>query len=222
MPAASMPISIRLRRGIRNAIPNGRAWWAVLGACALGMLLFVAVWATRTAPTASDDAGAATDLQSERALAALPAPLPAAGSGEHDFGYPGTRDRGAPVRIDSHVPRQAPPALEASSAASPETAVTTAAFDLPSSVPRPVSTPPPAYPRASIRRGERGDVIVLVKVDASGGVTDVDLVSSSQHRRLDRAALAAARRWRFEPAVRDGQPVPAELRIPFSFVPEEL
>lgn len=220
MPAASMPFSVRLRRGLRDAMPNGRAWWFVLGACGLGLVLFFVVWMARS-PTAVDENSALlAEGPGERARAALPAPLPAAGNADRGFDRTDAPDRGAPVRIDAHVPQAAAP-VPATPAAAPSAApATTAAADLPVTVPRPVATPSPDYPRASIRRGERGDVVVLVKVGANGRVTDVEVVSSSQHRRLDRAALAAARRWRFEPAMRGGQPVAGELRIPFSFVPE--
>lgn len=221
MSAAPTPISARLRRGLRDAMPRGHAWWFVLGACGLGLLLFVGVWLARAPAPVNEGGDALADLPGERAPAALPAPLPAAGRSDRGFEQASAQDQGAPVRIDAHVPRAAPPTPAAPVAAPPEAQNTTAATnDLPVSVPRPVSAPPPDYPRASIRRGERGEVVVLVKVGANGRVTDVELVSSSQHRRLDRAAMSAARRWRFEPALRDGQPVPGEIRVPFAFTPE--
>lgn len=221
MSAASTPISVRLRRGVRDAMPRGHAWWFVLGACGLGLLLFVGVWLVRTPAPENEGAEPRADLPGEHALAALPAPLPAAGRSDRSFEQASAEERRAPVRIDAHVPRATPPTPTAPVAVPPAAPATIASTnDLPARVPRPVSTPSPDYPRASIRRGERGDVVVLVRVGANGRVTDVELVSSSQHRRLDRAAMSAARRWRFEPAMRDGQAVPGELRIPFAFLPK--
>ena len=218
MPAAPVPTTARLRRGLREALPQGRAWWLVLGGCGLGLLLFVMVWMARE-PGPSDPGEAAGDAQADGVLTDLPAPLPAAASADRGFDYARAPEGAAPVQIDGHLPRAAPAAQGAPAGAQP-TATTAAPAALPASDPRPVSTPAPQYPRASMRRGEHGEVLVLVRVGANGRVTDVELVGSSRHPRLDRAAITAARRWRFEPAMRDGQPVPGELRIPFSFVPE--
>ena len=47
----------------------------------------------------------------------------------------------------------------------------------------------------------------------------LDLAQSSGNRDLDRAALEAVRRWRFQPAQRNGQPVSATVIIPLEFNP---
>lgn len=76
----------------------------------------------------------------------------------------------------------------------------------------------PPYPTASRRLGEEGAVVVAVSIDANGAITDVRLVTSSGFARLDQAALDhARRRWRFEPALQDGQPVAATRTITVSF-----
>ena len=67
------------------------------------------------------------------------------------------------------------------------------------------------YPRESIRLGEEGVVIVNVYVTAEGTVGDVQLISSSGHKRLDEASLKMIReRFRYTPA-RDtnGNPIAA-------------
>lgn len=222
MSASSPPFVIRLRRVLREVMPSGRAWWLVAGGCAAGVLLFAMLWWSRPATDGGGEGEDVPAVAGDRAMTPLPAPLPAAGSADRGFDYASPQDSRTPVRIDAHVPQVAPvPAPIATPVdQAPASTVTTAAADLPTSVPRPVSTQQPEYPRASMRRGERGDVLLLVKVGADGRVDGVDVVSSSQHRRLDRAAVSAVRRWRFEPAMRDGQPVAGELRIPFSFAPE--
>lgn len=218
MPAP-LPITTRLRRGMRDAMPRGHAWWIVLGACALGLLLFMSVWMGR-GPARDDGGDADGEVGAEQVLNDLPAPLPAAATADRGFDYAGA-PASAPDAMDGELPRAGVPAAPAAATTPPTPAPAPAApARAASSDPRPISSPSPQYPRASLRRGERGDVVVLVRVGANGRVTDVELVSSSQHPRLDRAAMSAARRWRFEPAMRDGQPVPGELRIPFSFVPE--
>ena len=71
---------------------------------------------------------------------------------------------------------------------------------------RPAHCPKPAYPRASLRRGEEGTVRCRLHVGASGAVLRVELVGSSGFARLDRAALEALAEWTFEPALALGAP----------------
>ncbi|MCD9006904.1 energy transducer TonB [Luteimonas sp. XNQY3] len=220
MSASSPPLSVRLRRTLREVMPSGRAWWFVVGGCVAGVLLFALLWLARPSTDAGGDGEDIPAVAGDRTMTPLPAPLPAAGSTDRGFDYASPQDPRTPVRIDAHVPQASAAPVAAPVDQAPAPPVTTAATDLATSVPRPVSTQPPEYPRASMRRGERGDVLLRVKVGADGRVDGVDVVSSSQHRRLDRAAVSAVRRWRFEPAMRDGQPVAGELQIPFSFAPE--
>lgn len=70
-----------------------------------------------------------------------------------------------------------------------------------------LDNPEPAYPPLSRRLGEHGRVLLRVLVDASGNVEAVEIRSSSGHRRLDEAAAAAVRRWRFLPARHGARPV---------------
>jgi len=220
MPATAPPFATRLRRTLRDVLPSGNAWWIVGGACALGVLLFALLWLARPSTGSAVDGDDVPAVAGDRSMTPLPAPLPAAGSADRGFDYASPQDTRTPVRIDAQIPQVAPP--PAPVAADPGSAppVSTVAADLPTSVPRPVSTQQPEYPRASMRRGERGDVLLRVQVGADGRVDRIEVVSSSRYPRLDRAATAAVRRWRFEPAMRDGQPVAGELRIPFSFAPE--
>ncbi|WP_135466303.1 energy transducer TonB [Crenalkalicoccus roseus] len=66
----------------------------------------------------------------------------------------------------------------------------------------------PRYPEGARRRGETGTVRVRLHVDERGRVARVDLLGSSGHAELDRAAQDYFARWRFRPARRaDGLPV---------------
>ncbi|MET0329663.1 MAG: energy transducer TonB [Luteimonas sp.] len=219
MPAAAPTRAVRLRRTLRDLLPRGHAWWLVLGGCVFGLLLFGLLWLGRPAPDADLDPESVRATADGALLPPLPAPLPA-GDASRGFEYADPQVRQAPVQIDAHVPQVAPaepPVAREDTVMAPTAPV--AAADLPSSLPRPVTMPQPDYPRASLRRGEQGEVLLLVKVGADGRVDGVDVIGSSQHRRLDRAAVSAVRRWRFEPAQRDGQPVAGELRVPISFAP---
>lgn len=80
------------------------------------------------------------------------------------------------------------------------------------------SAPPPPYPREALRAGLSGTVLLDVLVDVDGRPLDVRIVQSSGHRVLDMAARRhVLARWRFEPAMRDGQPVQALGRVPVDF-----
>ncbi len=76
---------------------------------------------------------------------------------------------------------------------------------------------PPSYPRKSVRRGESGEVILLLSIDAFGKVTDVTLDTGCGYPRLHQAAIAAAREWVFDPAREDGVAVASTKRVPVEF-----
>lgn len=86
--------------------------------------------------------------------------------------------------------------------------------------PNPVArrgNPAPDYPWISRQRGEHGRVIVTVAVSAEGHPEDVRIKRSSGYRRLDTAALAAIRKWRFVPARRSGRAVAGRIDVPITF-----
>ncbi|MFP5406193.1 MAG: energy transducer TonB [Gammaproteobacteria bacterium] len=68
------------------------------------------------------------------------------------------------------------------------------------------NTPPP-YPKLARRLGEEGDVLLDIRVERDGRVSEVRLERSSGFDRLDQAAMDTVRTWRFQPATVDGQPV---------------
>jgi TonB family protein len=86
-------------------------------------------------------------------------------------------------------------------------------------LPVPLRREQPAYPEAARRAGLAGRVIVKVRVERNGAVSDARVVRSAG-RILDRAALGAARRWRFRPAQLNGVPVATWVTLPpFRFPP---
>ena len=60
-------------------------------------------------------------------------------------------------------------------------------------------------------------MIVVIHISPSGQAASVDVVNSSGYVLLDSAARDAVMRWRFLPAVKDGQPVASEMRMSFVF-----
>lgn len=63
---------------------------------------------------------------------------------------------------------------------------------------RVLESPVAVYPRLALMRRLEGSVVLILSVDAAGAVVDVELVESSGFGLLDRAAIAAARGYRFE------------------------
>lgn len=79
------------------------------------------------------------------------------------------------------------------------------------------SNPPPAYPAAARSSRQEGIVTLDVEVSATGIPTTVSLANGSGFPVLDQAAIAAVRRWRFEPAKVAGTPVVGRVRVPVRF-----
>ena len=79
----------------------------------------------------------------------------------------------------------------------------------------------PSYPVTALPRSLRGDVTVTVTIDALGSVTSVELAHAISPD-LDHAAIEAASRWRFQPAMRGAVAVPSRIQLVFHFEPPGL
>ncbi len=76
-----------------------------------------------------------------------------------------------------------------------------------------------AYPEPLYQKG--GEVILVLRVEPDGTPNLQSVrVRSSTHAALTRAALQVAPRLRFEPAMRDGRPVPGWVQVPLNFLPD--
>lgn len=82
--------------------------------------------------------------------------------------------------------------------------------------PRAVFSPEPIYPPQALAAGQKGKVIVRIRVDANGQVTSARVQGTSGNPFLDEAALIAVRRWRFE-ARADGATGAVDLAVPIVF-----
>lgn len=86
--------------------------------------------------------------------------------------------------------------------------------------PRTVKTSPPEYPRVAERAGVACDLKVVVRVDERGVAEPLRAAPSCAYFQKDfeRAAFAAVRRWKFEPARdRAGNAVAVEHEITIHF-----
>ena len=76
---------------------------------------------------------------------------------------------------------------------------------------------PPRYPRRARRDGLEGRVVLSARVSAAGRIVGLEVVRSSGHEILDRAAFRAVNLWTVRPARQGSRPVPSEVRIPILF-----
>lgn len=74
----------------------------------------------------------------------------------------------------------------------------------------------PNYPIELRRAGVNGSVAVMMYVDPQGRVMRAE-VRNSDNPAFNQAALDAAYKWRFEPGVRNGEPVSFRILLPFEF-----
>ena len=81
-----------------------------------------------------------------------------------------------------------------------------------------IAAKPPKYPIESRRQQEQGTVVLNVLVGTAGTVVDISIAKSSGFERLDKAALAAVRGWRWSPTLRNGQPVMVKGYVDIPFV----
>jgi len=74
-----------------------------------------------------------------------------------------------------------------------------------------VSAPPPSYPEIARRTGLEGSVLLRLRISDKGELFGCEVLESSGHERLDRAAIDAVRRWTFLPATTAGVATAGEL-----------
>ncbi|HUN69850.1 MAG TPA: energy transducer TonB [Burkholderiales bacterium] len=80
-----------------------------------------------------------------------------------------------------------------------------------------LENPAPPYPGMSRRMREEGKVVLRVHVTPGGAADEVQVRTSSGFGRLDDAARDTVQRWKFVPAKRGAEAVPAWVLIPISF-----
>jgi len=83
--------------------------------------------------------------------------------------------------------------------------------------PIPVQQVPAEYTESAQRAGMRGTVSVRVTVNEAGQVAAATMEDCQAPITLCESAVAAAKKWTFQPALRYGEPVRATVVIPFRF-----
>jgi TonB family protein len=82
--------------------------------------------------------------------------------------------------------------------------------------PVPIYKPEPAYTKEAKAAKLEGTDVLLIVVDASGSVADVELLRSVG-KGLDESAMQTVRTWKFKPAMKKGKPVPVKVIVEMSF-----
>jgi protein TonB len=102
---------------------------------------------------------------------------------------------------------------QANAPSTPTASTSPAAAPATSNTLRAISTPSPVYPTEAYRDATRGEVVVELTVGTDGSVSAARVVRATPPRVFDRAALAAVKRWRFEPV---SAPVTTRRTIAFN------
>lgn len=84
------------------------------------------------------------------------------------------------------------------------------------SAPHAIYDPDPEYSEEARNAKYQGTVVLWVVVGADGKARDIR-VQRSLGMGLDEKAIEAVRRWKFEPAMKDGQPVAVQVNIEVNF-----
>ena len=79
-----------------------------------------------------------------------------------------------------------------------------------------VTHPAPRPDLTQLPSGTRGDVIIDVVIDATGHIVKTTMASGLGHG-VDDTVLATIQQWTFQPATRNGIPVPSEQELLFHY-----
>jgi TonB family protein len=84
------------------------------------------------------------------------------------------------------------------------------------SAPKPTSTPDPDYSEPARKLKWQGTSLVSLIVDVAGAATELQ-ITAPLGLGLDEKAVDAVSNWKFEPAMKDGKPVPVEIAVEVQF-----
>lgn len=85
---------------------------------------------------------------------------------------------------------------------------------------RAIQTQLPIYPQEALQLGIReGDARIAISVDKNGAIDDILAVAYS-HPSFARSAINAIRRWKFQPAQYDGDPIAAATEVEIKYAVE--
>lgn len=195
-----------------------RVWWVVAGGFGIGLILFLLLWLDMRDNSNFYRAEDKVDSADGQVFEPLPAPIASderSASGLSEAAEEALRNP-PPAAPPIAAPRPVERPVQRTVVDTPPNSRTTSPL-APGSVPVAISKPAPSYPSDALRNNETGTVLVRIAVGADGEPTDVTLAKRSGSRSLDRAALKAARKWRFRPAQQNGIAVASAVEVPMAF-----
>ena len=143
---------------------------------------------------------------------------------DHHFSYDASQDKEAEYRWSEDVPEASKPIQNVSSESAKdpkhEDSHDLATYPIgPGSevkAPKPKHTPEPDFSEIAKYEAYQGVVVVNVIVGTDGNVHHVRLLRPLGMG-LDENAQSTVQAWRFQPAMRNGQPVAVEMNIEIAF-----
>ena len=84
------------------------------------------------------------------------------------------------------------------------------------SAPRPIFTPDPEYSEEARKAKYQGTCVLWLVVGPDGQTRDIK-VARTLGLGLDQKAIDAVKRWKFEPAMKDGKPVAVQVNVEVTF-----
>lgn len=192
-----------------QVIARWPAWKLFLAALGVGLLLGLSWQCSKR--------GATDFFTAAPAGPAAPAgdsvPLPDVGAAPSQGGVLDA----LPPRVAPPRPAPTPPADTAPPSAGSPSDADPGAPHPENSIAVAISSPAPKYPGDAMRAGQQGTTLLRATVEPDGTVSDITVEQSAGSRALDRAALQALRRWRFQPAYRNGVAIRSDVRVPVKF-----
>lgn len=77
----------------------------------------------------------------------------------------------------------------------------------------------PDYPSAAKRDGIEGSVDLEVIISSRGDVADVSVLNATPPEMFEKSAVAAVRKWKYDPRFVDGLPSEAHIKVHLDFGP---
>jgi TonB family protein len=84
--------------------------------------------------------------------------------------------------------------------------------------PKLISGTAPIYPISRLKRGESRSADITCTVDETGHTRDFSVLNTN-YQYFANHAILAVQNWRFQPATKNGHPVPCRVHIPFKYRP---
>ena len=90
-------------------------------------------------------------------------------------------------------------------------------LDMVDKKPRVLKRGPVPYPESARRNGLTGDVVLRFLLNEKGDISHLQVIHADPPDIFNDSALAAIRKWKFSPAVKDGKSVPVWVDLPMHF-----